>query len=79
MVLMPSGVVMRATARIIGTGPTASTKVNLASGGDQLFQFFCHQPLLAVAAVVGHHVGLIARAAHFVFKDDHLFRCARLQ
>ncbi len=72
MVLMPSGVVMRATARIIGTGPTARTKSILRPDSISSFELLGNQPLLAVTAVVGHHIGLAAGLANLLLEDDHL-------
>ena len=72
MVLMPSGAVTWATARIMGTGPTASTKSILRPAASRSLSFLVTRPLLAVAAVVGHDVGFAAGLAHFVLKDHHL-------
>ena len=79
MVLMPSGAVMLGDGAHHGHRADGEHKVDLAPGGEQVVELFGDQALFAVAAVVGHDVGLAAGLAHFVFKDDHLGRCARLQ
>ncbi len=70
---MPSGAVMLGDGAHHGHGADGEHEVDLAPGGDQFVELLGHQALFAVAAVVGHDVGLVAGLAHFVFKDHHLF------
>ncbi len=56
-----------------GHGADGENKIELAAGGDQFVELFRDQALFAVAAIVGHDAGFVARGAHLVFKDHHLF------
>ena len=46
--------------------------IDLLFRGDQFFQFLSDEPVLAIAAVVGHHKELVARGPHFVFENQQL-------
>ena len=73
MVRMRSLRVMSATARIIGIGPTASTRSMRVPFSINCAQLVGDEALVGVAAVVGGDHRRVADLAHLVFENDEFF------
>ena len=73
---MPSGRVTSTTARIIGSGPTATTSSKWRPSASRALQGVGHQALLAVRPVVGGDDDLVDHRAQFLLEDDEVLRAA---